>query len=82
MGAPKDQDQMININIILPNLLNALISTGEAEGAGSVALQLLQPGSSAASSQCDSIWSGVGFQLTHEQLITHGEKERKTGRIL
>lgn len=51
MGTPKDQDQMININIILPNLLNALISTGEAEGAGSVALQLLQPGSSAASSQ-------------------------------
>lgn len=52
MGAPKDQDQMININIILPNLLNVLTSTGEAEGAASVALQqLLQPGSSAASSQ-------------------------------
>lgn len=52
MGALKDQDQIININIILPNLLIALISTGEAEGAASVALQLLlQPGSSAASSQ-------------------------------
>lgn len=36
MGAPKDQDQMININIILPNLLNVLTSTGDAEGAASV----------------------------------------------